>query len=243
VAGGVRLGEAALVLKVRPKEAPLCFPKGECELGEVLEERGVEWVYNFGPRDLMGFKVLGAGFRGVVFLAEWKGRKVALKVRRTDVNVDMTREAELQRYAWPIAPKVFDYDRDFIIMEYVPLPSIENVLDALDVEELREVVLKVLSAGRELDKKGIDHGELTRPWKHVLVGDEVKIIDYGSASKARRPSNVTSLVSGLLLKPSPPASLISEKLGINKTLLLEAVRKYKRRMDEESFQNLVSLIL
>ena len=232
-----------MVVKVRPEEAPLCFPKRECELGEVLALRGVEWIYNYGKRDLMGFKALGAGFRGVAFLAEWRGKLVVVKVKRGDVEIDMTKEAEIQRYAWPVAPKVYDYGKDFIIMEYVPYPGIEEVIGKLETEALRDTIIRILERGRELDKKGIDHGELVRPWKHVLVGEDVKIIDYGKASLRRRPSNVTSLVSGLLLKPSKPSSEIAEKLRINKALLLEAVRRYKREPSDESFSELVGLLM
>jgi len=239
----VRDGQAEVVVrKVRLEEAPLCFPKRECNLAEALKSAGVEYVYDFGPRDLMGFSVLGVGFRGVVFLGEWEGKRVAIKVRRTDCFCDMRKEAEIQRLAWPVAPKVYKYSESFIIMEYVPYPGIESVLGA-PPEELRETVIRVLKAGRELDKAGIDHGELVRPWKHVRVGEtRVVILDYGSASTRRRPANVTSLVSGLLLKPSPPASAIAEKLGVDRAALLEAVRAYKRSLSDEAFEALLSLI-
>ena len=231
-----------VVRRVRVEEAPLCFPKKDCDLAKVLKDAGVEYVYNFGPRDLMGFSVLGVGFRGVVFLGEWEGRKVAIKVRRTDCSCDMRREVEIQRLAWPVAPKVYKYSESFIIMEYVPYPGIESVLNA-PPEKLRKIIIGTLRAGRVLDRAGIDHGELVRPWKHVRVGEtRIVILDYGSASTRRRPANVTSLVSGLLLKPSPPASAIAEKLGVDRAALLEAVRAYKRSLSEDAFEALLSLI-
>ncbi len=244
MAEGVLEGEADLVEKcVSLKEAPVCYP-GECSISEELERAGVECVYNEGERDLFGFKVLGVGFRGVVLAGRWKGNKVAIKVARTDCpRCDMVEEARMTKLAYPHAPKVYAYGPKFIIMELITYPPIEDVLKHEDIDKIRETIVEVLRAGRELDKRGIDHGELVRPWKHVRVGERIVFLDFGSASTKRKPSNVTSLVSGLLLKPAPPASTLAEKLGINKARLLEALRRYKRYMTDEAFEEVIKEIM
>ncbi len=222
------------------EEAPVCYPN-ECDLREELRRAGVECVYSYGNREIGKFKVLGVGFRGVVFLAKWNGVDVAVKVPRTDSMYDMRKEASLQRRAFPVAPKVYAFSKHYIIMEFVPYPDVSDVLDLSNINKLRKVIKMILEAGRLLDIKGIDHGELVRPWKHVRVGDkEVKILDYGSASDTRKPSNVTALASGLLLKPSPPAARIAEVLGINKADLIEALRSYKKNPNEENFKRVLT---
>jgi len=233
----VRVGEAELV---GVRRAPICYP-GQCDFHGELERAGVEGVYNFGRREIGKFRLLGAGFRGLVFLARWRGKVVALKVRRTDCPCDMRKEARIQKLAWPVAPKVYYSHQDFIVMEFIPYPGVESVLE-MEAKELRETIKAVLVAGRALDKKGIDHGELVRPWKHVRIGDRVVFLDFGSASTMRKPSNVTSLLSGLLLKPSPPAYWIAEKLKVNKAELLEAARRYKRSPSEEAFEHILKVL-
>ncbi|UXD22823.1 hypothetical protein IPA_08560 [Ignicoccus pacificus DSM 13166] len=223
-------------LKCYPlEEFPVCYPKENCDFRKELRKAGVECVYSIGKREFKKFRFLGIGFRGVVFLAKWNNIKVAIKVPRTDYLYDMRKEALIQKMAYPIAPKVFEYSRSFIIMEYVPYPDIsERISEPLPA--LKEVLRKVLDAAFTLDMKGIDHGELVRPWKHVLVGERAVILDYGSASLERKPSNLTSIVSGLLMKPSPPASEIARKMGINKAELVEALKLYKKNPSEDTYR-------
>jgi len=215
------------------EEAPICYPK-ECPWREELRRAGIECVYSFGNREVGKFKVLGIGFRGVVFLARWKDTDVAVKVPRSDRVYDMRREASLQRRAYPVAPEVYDFSKHYIVMEYVSYPDIADVVN-LPGDKLRPIIRRVLEAGFKLDRLGIDHGELVRPWKHVRVGDGVKILDFGSASEMRRPSNLTSLVSGLLLKPSEPARSLAGRLDVDKARMIEALRIYKKEYDKRSF--------
>ncbi len=222
------------------KEFPICYPpRNECELPKVLEEAGVECAFSYGPREFGEYRLLGIGFRGVVFLARFRGEVVAVKVPRTDRVYDMREEALNQKLAYPLSPFVYDHSKHYIIMEYIPYPDILEIVEKGSEDEIKEAICKVLRAGFELDMRGIDHGELVRPWDHVKVGEKrVVFIDFNSSSRKRKPSNLTSLVSGLLLKPSPPASRLSQLLGVNKAELIELLRRYKRGFRREAFEEI-----
>jgi len=228
-----------------PKEINVCYPPRErCRAQEALERiEGVK-VCSFGEREIGDLKVLGIGFRGIVLYGFLKGIPVAIKLPRADWNGSLSKEGYIQKLAYPVAPKVYTYNDDVLVMEYIGCPDISDViLERLgDREALRDVVVKALVAGRELDKRGIDHGELVRPWKHVKVCNRARIIDFGSASLTRRPRNVTSLVSGLILKPSYPADAIARALNINKAIVIERLKSYKREMSDEAFKELLRAI-
>ncbi len=248
MAGGIPKREKSLDVRCfRPEDVNICYPpKDQCRASDALRRvKGLK-VCSFGDRDIGGFKVLGVGFRGVVVLGKLGKDLVAVKLPRTDWQGSFRKEAEAQKLAYPISPKVIYYDDDVIVMEYVECPDIKDVLPTMlkDRETLAKLVEAVLRAGRELDERGIDHGELVRPWKHVKVcKDKVKILDYGSASLTRKVRNVSSLVSGLLLKPSEPAVNVAKVLNVDKALVVEKLRLYKRTLSDESFEELISSII
>ncbi len=231
----------------KAEEVNLCYPPmRKCRAIEALTNVDELRVCSFGDRDIGGFKVLGIGFRGVVVLGKYMDNLVAIKLPRADWQGSFKREAEIQRLAYPVSPKIYYSNDNMIIMEYISCPDIKDILPEIinDVNELRTIIKRVLFAGRELDKRGIDHGELVRPWKHIKVckNGTVRILDYGSASLARKVRNVSSLISGLMLKPTEPALTISKVLGINKALLLEKLKLYKRNMTDEAFKELLEVL-
>jgi putative serine/threonine protein kinase len=80
-----------------------------------------------------------------------------------------------------------------------------------------------------MDTYGLDHGELSRAHKNVIVSnnDIPTILDFESASLMRRPSNFTSLTQYLFLGGSI-AKKIARVLGpVNRDELLKCLRDYK----------------
>ena len=56
----------------------------------------------------------------------------------------------------------------------------------------RTVVTAILEQCFSLDAVGLDHGELSRLARHVIVSDRPSIIDFESASTTRKTCNVTA---------------------------------------------------
>jgi putative serine/threonine protein kinase len=95
-----------------------------------------------------------------------------------------------------------------------------------------------------MDKAGLDHGELSRAPKHILVDSEGKphIIDFGKSSFKRRVSNVTSISQFLFIR-GKLARKIKKILGkINRKRLIEALKNYKQKMDDESFKKILLVL-
>lgn len=65
--------------------------------------------------------------------------------------------------------------------------------------ERRETIIDLLERARILEEKLIEHKELSRPWKNVIVSyNRTYIIDYDSATIKEKPRNVTKLLSNYL---------------------------------------------
>lgn len=211
----------------------LCYPNytRECAEKRLLELRDA------GVLSLL--RVVGKGHSSIVLeVALLSGDTAALKILRTDSKrADLRAECGLMKRAYPVSPRVLSCGDFYILMEL--LHGVQVVEALREASNKAPLVLKVISAGRGLDISGIDHRELSRAHKHVLLtaGGKVKILDYESATLSERPRNVCRLVSWLI------HSVLN--LELEKTGVVELLREYKRS-DEETrrkiFPELVRLL-
>jgi len=94
-----------------------------------------------------------------------------------------------------------------------------------------------------LDKIGLDHGELSKITKHVIVGRKnVTIIDYESSSLLRRPSNVTSAAQGILIGTGIAKKIHKIYSVPTKDKIISALREYKADKSSENFDNLLTVL-
>ncbi|MCX8208382.1 MAG: hypothetical protein RMH84_03600 [Sulfolobales archaeon] len=207
----------------------LCYPSynRECVERRVLELEGA------GVAEVAG--LVGRGHSSVVLeVVLASGERAALKVLRTDSKrADLLTECEIARRAYPISPRVLKCGRHYILMELVRGVPVAEALR--EPERRLPLVLKTLSAGRGLDVLKVDHRELGRAHKHVILahGGKIKIVDYESATTSEYPRNLCRLTSWIYntlpnLKPQ------SE--------VLELLREYKKAGEDlrrEVFREIV----
>lgn len=227
----------------------LCYPlKDVKQYRSLIQERinclmklGVTHIILGGSVDIgRGIRVLGKGFSSIVVKALWRGREVLLKIRRLDSRRD-TLEHEAQNLILAnrvsVGPTLYAYTRDFIVREYVngitfnEWISVENC-----VERVKHVLKEVILQCYRLDSIGLDHGELSRPQKHIIISTENEppkayIIDFESASTSRKPRNVTSFLNFIIFRKSEIALKMRKILGLDNSNLCELLilaREYKK---------------
>jgi putative serine/threonine protein kinase len=186
--------------------------------------------------------VLGKGFVGIVVIAHLNGQRVAIKIRRLDADrEDLLHEAEMLSKANSVgvAPKLVAASKNFLLMQLI---DGDILPDWLKTHREKTEVTGVLRAALEqcflLDEAGLDHGELSKAPKHVLVDRHLKpwIVDFETASGTRKPANVTALSSYLFTSSSEVARTLAQTHGapdMEKTL--EALKKYRRSRTPENF--------
>lgn len=231
----------------------ICYPtykKEELEhrLNE-LKKLNIKTIGFTGQKHVHNTPVLGKGCVGIVVTAYRKDEKVALKIRRTDANRStMQHEAQMLKKANEISvgPCLLGMTRNFLLMEYVEgllVPEWVRTLAGKGARRrLRDVLRLVLEQAWRLDKAGLDHGELSRAPKHIIVklDDGPCLVDFETASIARHVSNVTSLCQYLFIG-SPIAKLIQRQLGnIDKDNLVNVLRMYKESKDRKDFEEVLT---
>jgi putative serine/threonine protein kinase len=233
----------------------LCYPTIEqTEVKKRLNEMkslGVQALEFTGDKRISDVPVLGKGCVGIVVIAHTTSGRAALKIRRIDADrKGMFHEGKMLKTAntTNVGPKLFDISENFLLMQLIEgthFPEwIETLEDKRGQLRLRLVLKDVLGQCYRLDEVGLDHGELSKAPKHILVDihDQPFLLDFETSSTNRRVSNVTSICQYLFLG-SQIAPKVKEKLGkIDEKELVKALRAYKRQRIRENFEELLEKV-
>ena len=112
-----------------------------------------------------------------------------------------------------VGPKLIDWDfeKKVILMEFIPGETFQEWIHKNPPkEDLQKVMQDLFFQARELDKLGLDHGQLGGPAKNILVWDTCPIIiDFEKASLERKTHNANVLQA---LFHTNPKSAITKKI-------------------------------
>jgi len=144
-----------------------------------------------------------------------------------------------------VGPRLIGVNEDFLLMEFIDgllLPNWAANLRGRGVKKrVSRIIRQVLEQCWKLDEAGLDHGELSRAPKHIIVDaeDKVHIVDFETASIRRRVSNVTSVCQYLFLG-SHVAKVFRRKYGeISADLLVSCLRDYKFKRTRQCFERIL----
>jgi len=213
-----------------------------------LRQLGVEWVEFDGKASAFSVPVLGKGYVGIVVVAYVGGKRCALKMQRVDSDREsLLREAELLKLANTVGvgPKFLGVTKHFLLMELVDGGLIEEWLQTHTAKsEVQAVLVDILEQCWRLDSICLDHGELSKAPKHLLLNskDKAFIVDFETASTVRNASNVTSVCQFLFMGHSEACQAIVQALGErDRAAFVGALRNYRRNRNRQDFEALVEL--
>jgi len=232
----------------------ICYPRYSFEeLEKRLEEMralGITALEFIGESTILNLPFLGKGCVSLVVLARTEFGKVALKIRRTDANRPrMMQEAEMLRTANSVnvGPKLIGFTENFLTMEFVDgmlLPKwVKNVVEMGATTRVRRVLQDVMEQSWRLDEIGLDHGELSHASKHIMINSEDKayILDFETASRNRRASNVTSVSQYLFMRSEIAKTVRSNLDEFREEDLIRALRIYKKDRSRKRFEEILKI--
>ena len=210
-----------------------------------MESLGITSIILGGKTIVNGAHIAGKGCVGIVVKSRAGSKICALKIRRTDANRNtMKEEAQFLKIANSIGvgPHFEGQTRNLIAMEYIAGQSIidwiagnRNNYNKDTKSKMRTVARGILEQCFSLDGAGLDHGELSRLTRHVIVSDSPYIIDFESANTTRKTSNVTAAAQSILLY-----GLVANRIrkildNIEREKAIEALRTYKHFQTRANF--------
>ncbi len=242
-------------LKQPPYPRIICYPKPtEPELLKRIDELrslGIEALEFTGTAVIGKTPILGKGFVGIVVVAVVGGERYALKMRRLDGGREsFFHEAEMLKKANSVGvgPKFVAVSKNFLISQLIKGDTLANWLEVhKEKTEMHRVLADVLEQCWRLDTISLDHGELTKAPRHLLVYETGApfIVDFETASVTRHASNVTSVCQYLFaaangIVPKLVWEVFGEK---DRNKIIEALRSYKKERSRSRFEELVALCL
>ncbi len=241
-------------LSVEPYLSIIGYPKASKKQVEQrisqMKKMGISSIYFQGDLKLGKINVLGKGYVGIVLLAKRKNKLVAVKIRRTDSQrKEMKSEAKLLEIAnsSKVGPRLITSNKNFIIMEYLNGKKIGEWIKELkgkgSAAKLKSVIRKTLEDCYNLDKIGLDHGELSNISKHVIISkSKATVIDFESASTKRKVSNVTSATQGIFIGSGISKSIKKIYKIPPKEKMVDALREYKHNPTRENFDKILKIL-
>ncbi|MCX8175786.1 MAG: hypothetical protein N3E48_00960, partial [Candidatus Bathyarchaeota archaeon] len=243
-------------LRFKPSELGeiLCYPQFNVEEFKLrlmeLEKLNVDFVESYGGKNVGKFRVLGKGCESLVVKVSAVQKPYALKIRRTDAGKpSLEHEAMLTKIVnkFGVGARIYGSTKNFLLLEFVDGVYFKNWVENLSFNDrfrLVKVLKDILLQCRVLDKVGVDHGELSRAFKHILVDkfDKPYIIDFGKASVNRKASNVTSMCQYLFIKEGIGVSFLEFVEKLDKGKLIELLREYKKNPGDFKFNKILEFL-
>jgi putative serine/threonine protein kinase len=228
----------------------LSYPNNDLERVKIildeLEEMGISELIFKGRHRIDGIPILGKGHVGIVLAASIKKNPVAVKIKRTDADrVSLEFEGEYLKIAngASVGPQLINVSQNVLVMELIEgvyLIDWIQGLDSSNKELLKAVLVNLFNQVRRLDMIGLDHGELSRASRHIIISQAcATIIDFESASLSRRCSNVTSLAQYIFFNQGIVNEL-SKVISIpDRDSLIGALSAYRWWPGESSFHRVL----
>jgi len=241
-------------LTEEPYASILCYPhvrllELERRIAE-LRALGVDAVEFAGSGSASNVPVLGKGYVGIVVVAYVHGERYALKMRRLDADrADLTHEAEMLKKAnaVKVGPKFVAVSPNFLLSQLIDGSLLVKWLETHHKKVLmRRVLADILEQCWRLDEAGLDHGELSKAPRHLLVdhADEPFIVDFETASVTRRVANVTAVCQYLFAGNSQVPKLVAEVFGEkDRSVMIDFLRRYKQNRNRANFEALLQACL
>jgi len=241
-------------LKAEPYSSILCYPRiSDAELQSRITELrmlGVEAIEFSGKGSAFNVPVLGKGYVGIVVTARLEGDRVALKIRRIDADrASLQHEAEMLAKANTVyvGPRLITQSKNFLLMQLIEGNMLPVWFETHKKKEaMRKVLADIMEQCWRLDLIGLDHGELSKAPKHLIVDEANRpwILDFETASDARKPANVTAVCQYLFVGASPVTTAVGISLGErDRSGIVEALRLYKKDRSSESFDRVRQVCL
>ncbi len=201
----------------------------------------LKMIYN---KNIKNIKKLAKGHRGFIYVGDLNNKKVAIKVQRRDIGAKDTvnREADWLKILNKkgIGPKLISAGDNYFIYEYVPGIFIKEFLEKEESKrKIQDVLVNVLKKCFILDELGISKEEMHNPYKHIVIGNKIVLLDFERAHYSEKPQNVTQFCQYIMKN----AEMLNKKgFKIDNNKIQEAAKIYKNRINQTNFDNIISLI-
>lgn len=193
------------------------------------------------------------GHRGLLYLGEYKKKKVVIKTERKDSKAIGRVENEVNFLKIlnkkGIGAKLFFYDKRFnyFVCEYINgefFPIFLSHSTKKNKNLILKIIRNIFIQCFRMDRLRINKEEMQHPYKHIIVERKKKravLVDFERCHKTKEPKNVTQFCSYLI--SDFMVSLLKEGgIKINQEKMIKAAKIYKKKISKVNLNKILSLI-
>ncbi|MBI5066370.1 methyltransferase [Candidatus Woesearchaeota archaeon] len=183
------------------------------------------------------------GKRGVIYKGKYKGEIVCIKVKRKEseaierIKTEIKFIQALNRHG--IGPTYLFSDEEFLVYRFIPGKYVEEFFETAEKEKIRKVLLEVLKQCFIMDKLGINKEEMHHPVKHVIIGKQIKLIDFERCHYTEDPKNVSQFMQYIMMNIP---ILKKKKINLDANKIIHLTKDYKNNIGEDSFAEILKYI-
>jgi release factor glutamine methyltransferase len=195
-----------------------------------------EFLKELEGKGLTDVQYFTKGNRGLLFLGNYKGKKVVVKSKNpmseaiSRIKIEKNWLKKLNKEG--IGPKLCFGCDDYFVMEFVEGKLIHDLFDKGNKKEIKDVMKQLLQLMKKMDELNINKEEMHKPMKHIIIDDKNKIhlIDFERSNYSEKPKNVTQVLQFF----SSGKFIHRSGLDIDKEKVMSLAKEYKKnkKIDE-----------
>lgn len=174
------------------------------------------------------------GRRGVVYTGHKGRKKVAIKLANPKSKAKNTIKHEakilkkLNRYG--IGPRFITAENEFLVREWAEGDMILDYIANNKKPAIKKMLRELFLICAQLDQHHIVKEEMHHPWKHVIIGKKVYLIDFERARVVKTHKNGTQF---LQMVRSLKSTLAKKNIRVTPAPILTLAKKYAKNRDPE----------
>lgn len=193
------------------------------------------------------------GHRGLLYIGEYKKKKVVIKTERKDSEAIDRVENEINYLKIlnkkGIGPQLYFYDKKstYFAYEYIDGDFFPIWLEHSTKKNktlIKKIIKNVFTQCFRMDKIKVNKEEMHHPYKHIIIEKTTKkpiMVDFERCHKSIEPANVTQFSSYII--SSFMSNLLKEKgIKVNRDKIIAAAKKYKKDMSKKNMNNILKNI-
>lgn len=180
---------------------------------------------------------LAKGKRGKVYLEKEIATKFSQPFR---IKNEVFWLKKLNQYA--IGPKLISCSETSFSYKYVKGMEILKWIETSSKKDILKVLKSIIKQCEIMDSLNVNKKEMNHPYKHILISKNKPImIDFERCKLTDNPKNVNQFFQFLL--NSRLNHLLKEKgIIIDKKLVLDLLKSYKKTRDKETLKGLLNTL-
>jgi len=96
-----------------------------------------------------------------------------------------------------VGPQLIEYDKDFVVMEYISGCTLFEYIESHASKKTKEVLQNIIYQYHIIDQEELDKRESHKIPKHIIIGNAVVLIDFEKTRVSSKPKNVSGFIGAL----------------------------------------------